>query len=121
METMSASMQETQVNQGETLRRLVGESESHRAQSLTGHKRMQSEVSSRPSMGSEMPVHEEYWANDSQEVLDEAVADAKSFWISQGNNPQVYSDEQCVDLLLEEEAQGVQAAESQRVGRGKAH
>ena len=55
---------------------------------------MHSEVSSRPSRDAEMSVHEDCWPYDSQEKLDEAIADAKSYWISQGNNPQAYTDEQ---------------------------
>ena len=40
-----------------------------------------------------MSVPEDYWTYDSQEKLDEAIADAKSYWISQGINPQAYTDE----------------------------
>ena len=41
-----------------------------------------------------MSVRADYWPCDSQDKLDEAIADAKSYWISQGNNPQAYTDEQ---------------------------
>ena len=48
----------------------------------------------RASMETEMSVHEDYWPYDSQEKLNEAIADAKSYWISQGYNPQAHTDEQ---------------------------
>ena len=59
----------------------------------------ESEVSSRPSMETEMSVHEDYWPYDSHKKLDEAIADAKSYWISQGKNPQAYTDEQWGQFL----------------------
>ena len=46
-----------------------------------------------------MSVHEDYWPYDSQEKLDEAIADAKFYWISQNNNPQAYTDEQWGNFL----------------------
>ena len=47
----------------------------------------------------QMSVHEDYWPFDSQEKLDEAIADSKSYWISQGNKPQAYTDEQWGNFL----------------------
>ena len=94
MEEMSASRHESQVTEGQTFSSLVGESLTGQRTS-TGHKRMHSEVSSRPSMETEMSVHEDYWPYDTQEKLD----DAKSYCISQSNNPQAYTDEQWGNFL----------------------
>ena len=98
MEEMSASRHESQATEGQTLSNLVGERLTGQRTS-TGHKRMHSEVSSRPSMEIEMSVHEDYWPYDSQEKLDEAIVDAKSYWISQGSNPQAYTDKQWGSFL----------------------
>ena len=92
-EEMSASRHKSQ-----TLSSLVEKSLIDQ-RACTWHKRMHSEVSSRPSMETEMSVHEDYWPHDSQQKLDETIADAKSCWISQGNNPRAYTDEQWGSFL----------------------
>ena len=75
----NVSLQAREPDGGRRIFQLFGRESLTEQRTSTGHKRMHSEVSSRPTVEMEMAVREDYWPHDSQERLDEAIADAKSY------------------------------------------